>query len=79
MAASVAFTDGDLYRRGVETLVAGTDPSAFHLLAACLNDTPVAAALAFDWTGDCSIYNVGTLEHARRGGIATALTTDQVH
>ena len=31
----------------------------------------VAAALAYDCGGDCGIYNVGTLEHARRRGLGT--------
>ena len=30
-------------------------------------------------TGDCGIYNVATLEHARRRGLATALTAIQLH
>ena len=30
--------------------------------------------MAFDLDGDCGIYNVGTLEHARRHGLGTALT-----
>jgi len=32
-----------------------------------------------DLDGDCGIYNVGTLEHARRRGLATALTAIQLH
>ena len=39
----------------------------------------VAAALAYDCGGGCGIYNVGTLEHARRRGLGTALTAAQVH
>jgi predicted GNAT family acetyltransferase len=34
----------------------------------------VATALAFDEGTDCGIYNVGTVEHARRRGLGTALT-----
>ena len=39
----------------------------------------VATAMAFDHDGDCGIYNVGTLEHARRRGLGTALTALQLH
>jgi predicted GNAT family acetyltransferase len=35
--------------------------------------------MAFDHDGDCGIYNVGTLERARRRGLGTALTTLQAH
>jgi ribosomal protein S18 acetylase RimI-like enzyme len=34
--------------------------------------------MAFDLDGDCGIYNVGTLEHARRRGLARALTAIQL-
>jgi predicted GNAT family acetyltransferase len=39
----------------------------------------VATAMAFDHGSDCGIYNVTTLEHARRRGLGTALTTVQLH
>ena len=35
--------------------------------------------MAFDHGGDCGIYNVGTLERARRRGLGTALTALQLH
>jgi len=44
-----------------------------------MNSPSVAAALAFDHDSDCGNYNVATLEYARRHGIATALTSPQVH
>ena len=54
--------------------LSGADPGAYHILLARRNGKNVATAMAFDRDGDCGIYNVGTLEHARRRGIGTALT-----
>jgi GNAT superfamily N-acetyltransferase len=45
-----------------------------RVVVAFLEDEPVASALLFDCAGDCGIYNVGTLPHVRRRGMATALT-----
>jgi len=50
------------------------DPAAFHILIARLDGENVSTGLAFDHEGDCGIYNVGTLEHARRRGLGSALT-----
>ena len=58
-------------------LLAGADPREFHLLIA--RGRAVATALAFDFGDDCGIYNVGTLEHARRRGLGTALTARLLH
>jgi GNAT superfamily N-acetyltransferase len=58
-----------------EGLLAGGDLSAFAIVSARVAGRPVSTAMAFDHDGDCGIYNVGTLEHARRRGIATALTS----
>jgi ribosomal protein S18 acetylase RimI-like enzyme len=55
------------------------DHAAFHLLAARADGELVAAALAYDFDGDCGIYNLGTVEKARRRGLGTALTAAQVH
>jgi GNAT superfamily N-acetyltransferase len=55
-------------------LLSGADPSAFHTLAARLGSENVATAIAFDHHGDCGIYNMSTLETARRQGLGTALT-----
>jgi ribosomal protein S18 acetylase RimI-like enzyme len=57
-------------------LLAGADPSEFHLLIA--RDS-LATALAFDHGDDCGIYNVSTLENARRRGLGTALTARLLH
>ena len=55
------------------------DQAAFHILLARLDGENVATAMAYDFGGDCGIYDVGTLEHARRRGLGTALTAIQVH
>ena len=60
-------------------LLSGADPARFHVLVARLGGENVATAMAFDHGGDCGVYNVGTLERARRRGLGTALTALQVH
>jgi GNAT superfamily N-acetyltransferase len=60
-------------------LLSGADPARFHVLVARLGSENVATAMAFDHGGDCGVYNVGTLERARRRGLGTALTALQVH
>jgi GNAT superfamily N-acetyltransferase len=57
----------------------GADPHAYHILIARLRGENVATAIAFDHGGDCGIYNTATLEHARRRGLATALTALHIH
>lgn len=59
--------------------LAAADPTAYRILLARLDCETVATALAYDCDGDCGIYNVGTLEHARRRGLGTALTAVQLH
>ena len=59
--------------------LATADHAAFHLLAARVDGEIVAAALAYDFGDDCGIYNVGTVEEARRRGLGTALTSAQVY
>lgn len=72
--------DAYVHRFGLPPgLLAGADHAAVHLLAARLDNADVAAALAFDHAGDCGIYNVETLAHARRRGLATALTVRHLH
>jgi hypothetical protein len=60
-------------------LLGGADHAAFHVLVARLGGESVAATMAFDRDRDCGIYNVTTLERARRRGLGTALTALQVH
>jgi GNAT superfamily N-acetyltransferase len=60
-------------------LLSALDMSAFHILVAALRGENVATAIAFDHRTDCGIYNVGTLEAARRRGLGTALTTIHLH
>jgi ribosomal protein S18 acetylase RimI-like enzyme len=62
-----------------EGLLGGIDHEAFHLRIARSRGENVAAALAFDRARDCGIYNVGTLAHARRRGLGTALTALHLH
>jgi ribosomal protein S18 acetylase RimI-like enzyme len=55
-------------------LLAGVDPTAFHVLVARLDGAPAAAAIAHDHDGDCGVYNVSTLPWARRRGLGTAVS-----
>ncbi len=59
---------------GVPGLLRGADPRAFHILVARLAGENVATAMALDHDGDCGVFNVFTLQAARRRGIGTALT-----
>jgi GNAT superfamily N-acetyltransferase len=59
-------------------LLSGADRRAFHVLVARLGGESAATALAFDHDGDCGIFNVTTLEAARRRGLGTALTARQL-
>ncbi len=60
-------------------LLAGANHAAFHLLVARVDGEEVATAMAVDFDRDCGIYNVGTLQGARRRGLGTALTALHVH
>jgi GNAT superfamily N-acetyltransferase len=55
------------------------DQGAFHVLVARAGGENVATAMAFDSGGDCGIYNVTTLDRARRRGLGTALVAIHVH
>jgi GNAT superfamily N-acetyltransferase len=60
-------------------LLAKGDRESFHVVVAFAEGEPVSSALTFDLAGDCGIYNVGTQLHARRRGLATALTAHVLH
>jgi GNAT superfamily N-acetyltransferase len=60
-------------------LLSGADPSAFHVLVARYAGHDATTALAYDHDGDCGIFNMSTLEGARRQGLGGALLTRLVH
>jgi len=59
--------------------LSGADPGAYHVVLARLDGSTAATGMAFDLDGDSGIYNVGTVEHARRRGLGTAVTKLLVH
>lgn len=59
--------------------LAHADRAAYRILVGQLDGESVSTAMAFDVGSDCGIYNVGTLEHARRRGLGTALTALHLH
>jgi len=60
-------------------LLANGNRSTLRLTVAWIDDEPVSSALTFDFAGDCGTYNVGTLEHARRRGLATSFMVKRAH
>ena len=63
----------------VPGLFSQADPDSFHILTARLDGESAATAMAFDGGDDCGIFNVSTLEPARRRGLGTALTALHLH
>jgi ribosomal protein S18 acetylase RimI-like enzyme len=61
-----------------EGVLRGIDGRGFDVVTAVVDGDLVAAALGFAHEGDLGIFNVGTHEHARRRGLATALTSSLV-
>jgi ribosomal protein S18 acetylase RimI-like enzyme len=59
--------------------LAHADRAAYRILVGRLDGASVSTAMAYDVETDCGIYNVGTLEHARRRGLGTALTALHLH
>ncbi len=62
-----------------EDFQAYANPAAYVVRIACLDGGPAAVAMSYDHDGDCGIYNVTTLDHARGRGIGTALTAQLLH
>ena len=54
-------------------LLERADPGDFHLALGRLDGDPVATGMAFDHDGDAGVYNVGTLDRARRRGLGSAV------
>ena len=78
----LATVEGEVYLRAFDMpagLLRGADLAAFAILVAQTGGEPVATAMAFDHGADCGIYNVGTVEHARRRGFGAALTALHLH
>ncbi|MCA1842124.1 MAG: hypothetical protein LC792_02840 [Actinobacteria bacterium] len=57
----------------------GVDEAVLRVAVVRGGDETIATGLAFDFDGDCGIYNVTTVEPARRRGLATAMTAVQLH
>lgn len=76
-AVELGESDWSAYLRIIDAppgLMGGVDRDAFTVRIARLDGDDVAAAAAFDHVTDRGIYNVTTIERARRRGLATALT-----
>lgn len=77
-------TDGawDDYLRVLELppgLLADADPADFHVVIGRRDGEPAATGMAYDHDGDCGIYNVGTLEPARRRGHGAGVVARLLH
>ena len=55
------------------------DPAAYVVRVARLDGEVAAVAMAYDHEGDCGIYSVTTLDHARRRGVGSSLTALMLH
>jgi ribosomal protein S18 acetylase RimI-like enzyme len=74
--------DWDEYLRVVELsegTYAGLDPAAFEIVIARLDGKSASAGMSLDHGDDCGIFSLGTLAHARRRGLGTAVTTRLLH
>jgi ribosomal protein S18 acetylase RimI-like enzyme len=60
-------------------LLDDVDRGVFHVRIARHAGESVATGMAFDLGDDSGIYNVGTLGHARRRGLGTAVSALLVH
>jgi ribosomal protein S18 acetylase RimI-like enzyme len=55
--------------------LAGLEPGVYQ----AVNAGPLATGISLDHDGDCGVFNIGTLPHARRRGLGTAITALLVH
>jgi ribosomal protein S18 acetylase RimI-like enzyme len=62
-----------------QNFLSRADPGAYHVVLARLDGETVSTGMAFDLDGDSGIYNVGTVEQARRRGLGTAVTSLLLH
>jgi ribosomal protein S18 acetylase RimI-like enzyme len=62
-----------------EGFLSAADRSSFQILIAQLDGANAATAMAYDCDDDCGLYNVTTLENARRRGLGTALSALHLH
>jgi GNAT superfamily N-acetyltransferase len=77
--ASASWPEYLAYEALPPDFLAGADHAALHVLVHRADGEIVSAALAYDVNNDCGIYNVGTLEHARRRGLGAAVTAAQLY
>ena len=62
-----------------EGVLAGVADGVYEVRLIEAAGETVAGAIAYDHDGDCGIYNVGTLPHARRRGLGSAVTALLLH
>jgi hypothetical protein len=58
--------------------LSAADPAAYRIVVARLDGDSVAAGMAFDFDGDCGIYNVGTLDAVARGCRTASLQSTEM-
>ena len=66
------------YERLPPNFLSRANHASLHVLVHRIDGDIDSGALAYDFDGDCGIYNVGTIELARRRGLATAATAAQL-
>jgi GNAT superfamily N-acetyltransferase len=79
-AIELADPDWDEYLRVLDVpgILLGVDTSAFHVRIVDDGGAGVATGMGYDHAGDCGVFNVTTVESARRRGVGTALGTTLV-
>ena len=66
------------YERLPPNFLSRANHASLHVLVHRVDGEIDSGALAYDFDGDSGIYNVGTVELARRRGLATAATVAQL-